>query len=180
MMFNVCRTRETLRKKMKNVCIVVTLLLPVIVSLSCASKPAARQPSPVTEQAPAREAAPPPSPEEEVYAKYSGDIILDGAKSYRVVWTDTLSKIARRQYGSRNGYYFPLIMLASGDRVRDPDLIIGGTVLTVPDLRRNLNDPGARRRIKDLLNEIAGVYSSRRTRWSAQTGTRLRALASSL
>jgi hypothetical protein len=72
-------------------------------------------------------------------------------------------------------------MLASRERVRDPDLIIGGTVLIVPDLQRNLNDPGARQKIKDFLNEIADVYAARPgKKWSAQTRNRLRALASSL
>jgi hypothetical protein len=167
---------------MKKILFIVTLSLLAILALSCASKKAAvKQKPPVTEQAPAEEAPPPPPPPvEEVYEEYSGDIILEGAKPHRVVWGDTLSKLARRYYGSQNGYYFPLIMLASRSAVYDPDVIIGRTMLTVPDLQRNLNDPGARQKLKDYLYEVADLYGSKRTRWSAQTRNRLRALASSL
>lgn len=167
---------------MKKTLFMVTLSLLTILALSCASKPAARQPSPVTEEPPpVEEEAPPPVEEAyEVYEEYSGDIILEGAKPHRVIWGDTLSKLARRYYGSQNGYYFPLIMLASRSEVYDPDVIIGRTALTVPDLQRNLNDPGARQKLKDYMYEIADVYGRKRTRWSAQTRNRLRALASSL
>jgi hypothetical protein len=154
------------------------LIIPVLV-LSCASrKPAVNQPRPAENPPPAKEQAAPPPPAKE---PVSGDIILEGAKPYRVIWTDTLSKIACRQYGSQNGYYFPLIMLASRDVVRDPDVIVGGTRLTVPDLQRNLNDPGARQRLKMYINEVADLYNNKpRVRWSAETRNRLRALASSL
>ena len=168
---------------MKKILFMATLSLLAIVALSCASKPAARQQPPVAvEQPPPKEAAPPPPPAEEVvYEKYSGGIILEGAKTHRVVWGDTLSKLARRYYGGQNGYYFPLILLASRGEVYDPDVIIPRTALTIPDLRRNLNDPGARQMLKDFLNEIADVYSSKpRKKWSAQIRSQLKALASSL
>ena len=169
---------------MKKILFMATLSLLAIVALSCASKPAARQQQPpaAVEQPPPKEAAPPPPPAEEaVYEKYSGGIILEGAKTHRVVWGDTLSKLARRYYGSQNGYYFPLILLASRGEVYDPDVIIPRTALTIPDLRRNLNDPGARQMLKDFLNEIADVYSSKpRKKWSAQIRSQLKALASSL
>jgi LysM repeat protein len=114
---------------------------------------------------------------EQVYEQHSGDLILDGAKSYTVVRTDTLSKITRSNYGGQNGYYFPLIMLASQEVVKDPDLIEPGMKLTIPDLRKNLDDPGARQKIKEFLNEIANVYN---TKGKAVTRDRLRALAASL
>jgi hypothetical protein len=106
-----------------------------------------------------------------------GDIILEGAKIYTVVRYDTLSKIAINNYGRVNGYYFPLIMLASGDVVDDPDLIEPGTRLTIPDLQRNLSDPGARAKIKEFLNEIANVYDRKRI---DRMRDDLRALANSL
>jgi hypothetical protein len=114
---------------------------------------------------------------EQVYEQHSGDLILEGAKSYTVARTDTLSKITRNNYGGRNGYYFPLIMLASQDVVKDPDLIEPGMSLTIPDLQKNLDDPGARQKVKEFLNEIAGVYN---TKGNPATRDRLRALAASL
>jgi hypothetical protein len=167
---------------MKRIFFVLALVLPAIMILSCASeKPAEVQP-PVEEPAP-----PPPeeySPEptvEEVYEKYSGDIILEDAKTHRVRRGEDLSKVARRYYGGVNGYYFPLILLASRDVAKDPDLIMPGTTLTIPDLNRNLNDPGARQRLKEFLYEVADVYSTRlRKKWGPESRDQLRALASSL
>jgi hypothetical protein len=166
----------------KKTLLIMALLPLAILLLSCASRRPAESQPPVASP-PAKEAAPPPPPptEEQVYEKYSGDIILEGARPHRVVWGDTLSKLAKRYYGSQNGYYFPLILLASLTTIYDPDVIIGGTVLTIPDLQRNLNDPGTRQMLKDFLYEIADVYASKpKARWSAQTQKRLRALASSL
>jgi hypothetical protein len=169
----------------KSVILLVVLSLAVFV-ISCATEPAPA-PAPVSEQpappppAPAPEQPPPPPPEEPafetVYEQHTDDLILEGAKSYSVVNTDTLSKITRANYGSDNGYFFPIIMLASRGTVTDPDLIEPGMSLTVPDLQRNLNDPGARRKIKEFLNEIADVYNRK---GKAETRDRLRALSSSL
>ena len=168
--------------------LLIMLLLTLAFVLSCATgKPATPPPQesapvPVETPPPPPPAAPAPPPtESQVYEQYSGDIILTGAKTYRVVWGDTLAKIARRQYGSRNGYYFPLILLASRNVVTDPDKLISGMRLTIPDLQRNLNDPGARQKIKNFLLEIANVYNSHPERkWGVQTRNQLRALASSL
>jgi hypothetical protein len=177
---------------MKNLFVLFILALSFMFILSCASNKRAAYEGPPVEDSfttepeapPPEEPAPPPPPpptETQVYEKYSGDIILDGAKTYRVVRGDTLAKIARSQYGSRNGYYFPLILLASRDVVKDPDMLLPGMRLTVPDLQRNLSDPGARQKIKEFLNEIADVYNDRlRKRWGTQTRKHLRALASSL
>ena len=94
-----------------------------------------------------------------VYDKYRGDIILDGAKSYTVVSGDTLAHISSAQYG--NGFYFPLIMLASSDVVVDQDKIRPGMVLTVPDLQKNMDNATAKRRIKSYLLEIARIEDER-------------------
>jgi hypothetical protein len=114
---------------------------------------------------------------EEVYEQHSGSLILDGAKTYTVIRTDTLSKITKKNYGSENGYYFPLIMLASQDVVKNPDFLLPGMKLTIPNLQKNLNDPGARQKIKEFLNEIAGVYD---TKGQTLMRNRLRTLAASL
>jgi hypothetical protein len=168
------------------------VIIAALLILSCGSKPAPAPqaaPSPPAETAPpppppppAAETPPPPPPPapatvEQVYEEHSGDLILEGARSYTVVRTDTLSKITRRHYGNGNGYYFPLIMLASRELVTDPDYIRPGMILTIPDLQRNLNDPGARGKIKEFLNEIAAVYNRK---GKTVTRDRLRDLANSL
>jgi hypothetical protein len=100
---------------------------------------------------------------ETVYNKYENKLILDGASDYVVVPGDTLTRISRSNYGAGNGYYFPLIMLASNDVVQDPDLIEPGMHLAIPDLQRNLDDPGARQAMKEFFNEIAEVYHQKST-----------------
>jgi hypothetical protein len=98
---------------------------------------------------------------ETVYNKYENKLILDGATDYVVAPGDTLTRISRAKYGAGNGYYFPLIMLASNDVVQDPDLIEPGMHLAVPDLQRNLDDGDARQAMKDFFNEIAAVYEQK-------------------
>jgi hypothetical protein len=98
---------------------------------------------------------------ETVYSKYENRLILDGAGDYEVVPGDTLTRISRTKYGVGNGYYFPLIMLASNDVVQDPDLIEPGMHLAIPDLQRNLDDSVARQAMKDFFIEIAGVYEQK-------------------
>jgi hypothetical protein len=125
----------------------------------------------------------PPPPEdihtafESVYNTYRSELILDGAETYTVVKGDTLSAITRRHYGAGNGYFFPLIMLASSDVVLDPDLLEPGMVLTIPDLQRNLNDAAAREKVKSFLSDIAGVYERKE---ALVTQKRLIELANSL
>jgi hypothetical protein len=98
---------------------------------------------------------------ETVYNKYENKLILDGATDYVVAPGDTLTRISRSKYGSGNGYYFPLIMLASNDVVQDPDLIEPGMHLSIPDLQRNLDDSVARQAMKDFFAEIAAVYEQK-------------------
>jgi nucleoid-associated protein YgaU len=139
--------------------------------LACATRPprAPADTSPITTQEQADAAL------REVYNEYKTDLILEGAKSYTVVKGDRLVDISRREY--RNGFYFPLIMLASSDVVLDPDRIEPGMKLTVPDLQRNLNDAKAKGRIKSFLQEIADV-EVRRNR--PQDAEGLRKLADTL
>jgi LysM repeat protein len=160
------------------------IVLLAIFDVSCASKPAPA-PVPVEEPAPPPPPPPPqvvepPKPQpapQKVDQEYNENIILAGAKTYTVVAADTLSKIARKNYGSRNGYYFPLIMLASGKVIADPDYIRPGMKLTIPDLKKNLDDPGARKKLKGFLHEVAKVYEAK---GKLETRNRLRALADSL
>ncbi|GHV93837.1 hypothetical protein AGMMS50293_01570 [Spirochaetia bacterium] len=127
--------------------LLITTLISVMLIGACKTT------SPITTQEQANDAL------QEIYNNYRSDLILDGAKSYTVVRGDTLAAISRAQYN--NGFYFPIIMLASSEVVLDPDLIEPGMQLTVPDLQRNLNDAKAKGKIKSFLGEIAGVYDRR-------------------
>jgi hypothetical protein len=134
---------------MKKMCLVVFALAAVSLLGACKSAPAEEQQEDVSLSF------------ETVYNKYESRLILDGATDYVVVSGDTLTRISRSSYGSGNGYYFPLIMLASNDVVQDPDLIEPGMHLSIPDLQRNLDDPDARQAMKDFFIEIAGVYEQK-------------------
>ncbi|MDR3201518.1 MAG: LysM peptidoglycan-binding domain-containing protein [Spirochaetales bacterium] len=112
-----------------------------------------------------------------IYQKYHSSLILDGAKNYTVVRGDNLSALAERNFGAGSALYFPVIMLASNEEVDDPDLIFPGLKLVIPDLKKNLNDPGARSKIKEFLGEIANVYNKK---GDAVVEKKLRDLAATL
>jgi len=149
-------------------------------------------PAPVVEEAPAPAPVPAPAPYvdqavAQVQEAHRPYLDLTGAQTYIVVQGDTLSEIARRFFGGitnvgdagfRNGFYFPVIMIASVAHIPDPDLIQPGTVLTIPDLRRNLDNPGARQAIIQSLFQIADIYQTRPIRALDVVG--LRMLANSL
>jgi len=88
----------------------------------------------------------------------AGDIVLDGATNYTVVRGDTLSKIAAARYGQGNLLFFPLIRLANAGAVSDPDVIEVGTSLVIPNLQRNLDNPGAKAAIKADTSATADQY----------------------
>jgi nucleoid-associated protein YgaU len=54
------------------------------------------------------------------------------AKTYTVVKGDSLSKIAKREYGDANRWR--AIYDANRDIIKDPDLIYPGQVLTIPSI----------------------------------------------
>ena len=118
----------------------------------------------------------PPTEEDfrQVYERFQGDLILEGATTYTVKSGDTLAAIARSVYN--DGFYYPVIMLASRNIVLDPDKIEPGMKLTVPDLQRNLADPRARTNIKNFLLEIAKLEENRDRKATAD-GIRARANA---
>jgi hypothetical protein len=101
----------------------------------------------------------------EIYGNYDGipidGITLDGAVEHTVKYGDTLTKIARVYYGEGGGYYFPLIIFASRTVIVDPDKILPGQILIIPDLQRNLDNPIARLQIKSMLLDIAFVYDGK-------------------
>jgi hypothetical protein len=94
-----------------------------------------------------------------VYNAHKKEIVLKGARSYRVALGDSPSGIARSLYGEQNGFYFPLIMLASRRRVLVPEALEPGMKLTVPDLPRNLTNADARLALKALLMDTAALYA---------------------
>lgn len=160
---------------MKKVLLYLALCVCALSIVACGSTPprppgSGSNSEPITTQEQADEAF------EQIYNEYHDDLILTGAKSYTVVKGDKLADISRREYA--NGFYFPLIMLASRDLVLDPDKIEPGMTLTIPNLQANLNDANARAYLKKFLVEIAGIYDRRPRR--AKDADGLRDLASSL
>jgi len=155
------------------------LVLSFFVFFACASAPPEPEPTPAPAPSPAPTApapAPPPQPPSNAPPPSTrpGDIILAGSETYNVVWGDTLTKISRNKY--KNGFYYPLIMMASRDVIKDQDKIIPGMKLTIPNLQANLNDPGARESLKRYLIEVASLTERKRPRDAAG----LRNLANSM
>jgi nucleoid-associated protein YgaU len=173
------------------------LLFPVLGIISCATQPTvpSAAPKPVTNSTPAQNPAPAKTPVpaktpapaaasqtpapvvEKNTAAQPATIILEGARRHRVVWGDTLSSLSKKYYGKDNGYYFPIIMLASGGVVFNPDVIIPGMILTIPDLNKNLADPQARSKIKSYIKDTAKIYERKR---DTKTKNRLIQLSDSL
>ena len=117
---------------------------------------------------------------EEVFQNHRQTLVLEGAKEYKVQYGDTLSKIANKFYGKGNGYYFPIIMLASADTVQDPDTIEPGMVLTIPDLNKNLKETAVQPKLKAFFTEIADVYKTKKTASAATIRRELQKIAQSI
>jgi nucleoid-associated protein YgaU len=149
------------------------LIATVFTGISCKSTPAESVPQASNEPIVAGEVTQEKIDSElkKIYVNYYSNLDLKGSKEYTVVWGDTLSKITRRYYGdltdvgeagSRNGFYYPILMMASPDsNIVDPDLILPGLTLTIIDLKRNLADPAAHQAIKDSIKDISYVYNAK-------------------
>ena len=159
--------------------LICLLIAAALGGLSCQTPPAANTGETRPAQEPASAPVSQPAPQERAAenVNQSGAVAqnidprskldLSGSEGYTVVKGDTLSQIARRFYGRltdvgpagrTNGFYFPVIMLASGNVIVDPDLIEPEMKLVVPDLKKNLASPVPRQAIKDYLRVIAGIY----------------------
>ena len=149
---------------MKKTVFLIALVSGLALIIACRTQPAPAQPELSTEDA-----------FRNVYERFHQNLILDGAEVYTVVSGDYLARIARHFYHS--SYYFPIIMLASKDVVLDPDKIMPGMQLNIPNLQANLDDPVARANIKDFLAEIAAIEDERNRPQDAEA---LRGLAASL
>lgn len=159
---------------------VTMVLFSVFGLLSCGTTAGAANDGASSPSSPIEPTTPEEKEFQQVYEAYESSIILEGAKNYSVVKGDTLSSIAFKSYGSKNGFFFPLIMLASQDVVLDPDLIEVGMALSIPDLDRNLADAKAREAIKSFLKDIAAVYEKKGDRRSMQSREGLINLSDSL
>jgi hypothetical protein len=146
------------KNNVKKIGFCLALILSFLVFFACAALPSESVYVPLSR------------PSETAYP----DIILDGAETYIVVWGDTLTKISRSKY--RNGFYYPLIMMASNNAVKDQDKIEVGTILVVPKLQANMDDPKAKESMKKFFLEIAVITERKRPRDAAG----LRNLANSL
>jgi len=169
---------------MKNIVFYLVLVFSFFVLFACGGTPSPAPistPSPVpAESPPSSPEAPPsqPSPPAVAPPERAHDLVLDGAETYTVIHRDTLSHIARIKYGASNGFYYPLIIMASRDLVEDQDYIEIGMVLTIPNLQANLNDARARASMKAFFLEVADITAREHKRPHDAAG--LRKLANSL
>lgn len=108
------------------------------------------------------------------------DLDLNGAIKHKVTYRDTLSSIAKKYYGNDKGYFFPLILEASKESITNPEIIIPGTILIIPDLNKNIGDPARREYVKSLLLETSKLYQTKKTYFSPKISTELRKTAESL
>jgi hypothetical protein len=95
---------------------------------------------------------------EKLYDANTG-LDLTGAGTYTVKHGDTLSDISR--YAYNDGFYYPVIMLASRGVVINPDKIQPGMELILPDLERNKANPTSRRSMKNCLNGFANIEKTK-------------------
>lgn len=115
-----------------------------------------------------------------VYENYADLALADGATKYEVKSGDTLTSIAKENFGEQNGYYFPLIMLVSEDVVQDPDLIAPGMELLIPDFDKAMKNDSIKPRIKSFFKEISDVYKKKVTPTSDKTRQELLNISKSL
>jgi LysM repeat protein len=102
---------------------------------------------------------------DQVYSSHAGDLVMDGAKNYTVKKGDTLTSITKTFYAGDdvNGYYFPIIMLASRNVVSDPELITPGMKLTIPNFEKNIKDKAVAKKMSSFFRDLTGVYRQKDT-----------------
>ena len=147
--------------KLKKIAIIFLILLLVGMTFSCKSGPKIE--GEVTQDK-VNDAL------QSIYDQYRSKLDMTGAKDYTIAKGDTLSQITRNNYGDltdvgdagpNNGFYFPVIMMASESKIVDPDFIEPDMKLKIVDLKKNLAIPASRKAIKDCLNDVAYVYNKK-------------------
>ena len=128
---------------MKKILLVTALIISTMLAMSCKSGP-----KEIDEQY------------KDLYDANTG-LDLTGAGSYTVKKGDTLSAISRSAYD--DGFYYPIIMLASRGVVVNPDKIRPGMELTIPDLERNKANAGSRKSMKNCLIGFANIEKTKPT-----------------
>jgi hypothetical protein len=126
---------------MKKIVLTALLIISVMLAVSCKS--------------------PPKDMDEQYKNLYDANTGLDytGAGTYTVKKGDTLSEISKHAYN--DGFYYPIIMLASRGVVINPDKILPGMELTLPDLERNKANPNSRKTMKNCLNGFAAIEKNK-------------------
>jgi len=126
---------------MKKVVLTAALIISVMLAVSCKSGPK--------------------DMDERYRNLYDANTGLDltGAGTYTVKDGDTLSAISRNAYN--DGFYYPIIMLASRGVVVNPDKIKPGMALTIPDLERNKANDNSRKSMKNCLNGFADIEKTK-------------------
>ena len=156
-------------------------VLAVVLGLSCATAPVTpttvtqpTTPPPAPTPAPSNTvttpAPPPPPPPQPLVMLSAAGLDMADAVEYTIVYGDYLSEITRTFYGhltdvgpagTRNGFYYPVLMLASEDQIKDPDFILEGMKIKIPDLKKNLENPATRTAIKTILAQVAALYGNK-------------------
>jgi len=126
---------------MKKIFLAALLIVSIMLAVSCKS--------------------PPKDVDEQYKNLYDANTGLDltGASTYTVKKGDTLSEISKEAY--HDGFYYPIIMLASRGVVINPDKILPGMELTLPDLERNKANPTSRKTMKNCLNGFATIEKNK-------------------
>jgi phage tail protein X len=126
---------------MKKIALTAALIISVMLAVSCKSDPR--------------------NMDERYKNLYDANTGLDltGARTYTVKDGDTLSAISRHAYN--DGFYYPVIMLASRGVVINPDKIRPGMTLTIPDLERNKDNVKGRKSMKNCLNGFANIEKTK-------------------
>lgn len=140
---------------MKRFIVVSLTVLSIVLLASCGTVPKSQDASGASEEGAQTEK----NAFDKVYTQAHGKLSEEGAKTYIVQSGDTLTAITKRFYGEDKGYYFPMIMAASSDVVTNPDLIVPGMELSIPDYDANMNNPKIRSALKGVFKDVASIYS---------------------
>lgn len=144
---------------MKKIAVAILSVLGIFLAVSCTTT------STMDDGAQARKQAELNKSFDKVYNTHEQSLVLDGAETYEVKKGDTLTSITKTFYAGNdtNGYYFPLIMLASHNVVSDPELITPGMKLTIPNFEKNIKDAAVAKKLSPYFKDLSEVYKQKDT-----------------